>query len=490
MKIFDVELSKEELENLSKDPTWIKGRWDLTKYAYSHNEILKSKYFYPSFWDIYVGLAHGIYPEFNDNDEILDPNVIHLDIDYYIYNREYKYKSFRGIKVLKSGNLFLYYKNKHKIKQKLNAKGTVVFPVHSNRNTEWKIDWEKYIYELKKLPEKFKPLLICLYYEDINKGLHNLFLKEGFSVTTAGNRYNKDFVKRFYDILSSVKYVTSNKIMSSTFYAIDFGLPFFLYGGEVSYKQMIIKDNFKIEEKKEYEKAKDKFIVITSKISNEQKEVADFYLGKNVKEDSRLLITFILYKEWLKAQLKKIKLKIEKGSLLKYKKYLLKESLNIPNHMTIEERLSIIKFCLNKENIAEIGSFLGGNTINIANVAKNVFAIDEWDRHPIENAFEKFKKNIKEFGNIKVLNGRFVDIYKKFDHQLDVLIIDGRHYTKTDILEDITMMFPKLKKGGIIIIHHYISGPFVKWAVFKTIKNKVKKINNLENLFVGVKVED
>jgi hypothetical protein len=53
-----------------------------------------------------------------------------------------------------------------------------------------------------------------------------------FQVVTAGPKLGNslDFVKNFYDILSSHKYATSNEVGSYTFYAIDLKIPFFLTG--------------------------------------------------------------------------------------------------------------------------------------------------------------------------------------------------------------------------------------------------------------------
>lgn len=130
------------------------------------------------------------------------------------------------------GSPFIHYKNMHNIHQRPDAKGTIVFPSHSTEDVDTIFDIKKYCQELKRLPKKFQPITICLFWPDyINKSA-DIYRKAGFSVVTAGRKYKigLSFVKNFYEILSSYQFVSSNEVGSYTFYAIDLGMPFFLLG--------------------------------------------------------------------------------------------------------------------------------------------------------------------------------------------------------------------------------------------------------------------
>ena len=122
------------------------------------------------------------------------------------------------------------YKEMKGIKQSPDAKGTIVYPMHS-------VDWNKVEYDiddlcnqLNALPDEYKPICICLHYHDINKGQHEEFIKRGFPVYTAGHPYDDRYIDRFYDILKNFKYSMSNEAGSYLYYSVDLGIPFSIIG--------------------------------------------------------------------------------------------------------------------------------------------------------------------------------------------------------------------------------------------------------------------
>lgn len=136
------------------------------------------------------------------------------------------------IPVVIMGSPFIHYKNTHKIAKKKDAKGTVAFPNHSTYDLKSQFSIKEYCRELKKLPKKFQPITICLFWLDFIDQKADIYRKMGFPVVSAGPKFTNslNFVNNFYNILSNHKYATSNEIGSYTFYAVDLGLPFFLTG--------------------------------------------------------------------------------------------------------------------------------------------------------------------------------------------------------------------------------------------------------------------
>jgi hypothetical protein len=126
---------------------------------------------------------------------------------------------------------FVFYRRTNKIIQNKKAKGTIVFPVHTIPSMEEVSDTQKYIDQLKKLPKKFHPISVCLHFQDIRIGRHKLYLKNNIPVYSAGDNTNF-FIERFYDILKKFKYASSNQVSSCLFYAVEAGIPFFVYGNE------------------------------------------------------------------------------------------------------------------------------------------------------------------------------------------------------------------------------------------------------------------
>jgi hypothetical protein len=133
--------------------------------------------------------------------------------------------------VLVSGAPFLMYKQIHNIAQASDASGTVVFPAHSTQSFTQKYDVDDYCRQLNALPEHMKPITVCLHYRDMEH-CASQFEKHGFTVVTAGeSRQPGDgFVRNFYRILSAHKYSTSNMVGSYSFYSVELGIPFFIYG--------------------------------------------------------------------------------------------------------------------------------------------------------------------------------------------------------------------------------------------------------------------
>jgi len=487
----DVAMTKEEIERICSDEYVrnIKDRYTgYSEMYYSNGKLIKQKYFYPQFLDLYVTVEHGIHEE-SSADAIL-PDILQ-DTQVFLFCR--KVKS-RYKKVLTSGNMFVYYKEKNKIKPKESRVGTVVFPPHSHPGINWDVNWQEYIDKLKQLPQEMFPLLICLYYHDVQKGAHNIFYENGFDVTTAGHRKDPKFIERFYEILSNVKYSTSNMIMSSTFYAVDFGIPFYFYGADRGIKGIgspIQHSKFEQNSSERFREIQNHFVEFKNEVSEEDKKIIYKYLGEKDDEDKRWYITYILYREFVRYQSIFLKRNIYKSYLkLMYKKYISKNSLNIFNHMELEERLLLIKYArkVKRGKIVEIGSFLGSNTINLAKNASNsvIFAIDNWSRHQVDNCKDIFEDNISDFKNVVVLDGEFKKTYEKFNEKIDMLVIDGEHNSYEVVKRDLHL-FDNLKKGGVIIIHHYKWSPFVKMNIIDHLQSKTKEIILLENIWVGKK---
>lgn len=72
-------------------------------------------------------------------------------------------------------------------------------------------------------------------FHDIQKGTHKKLRKYGIPIVTAGSAGSRDFVDRFYSLIYQFRYATSPNIGSHTFYILDAGIPFFLYGDHPEY---------------------------------------------------------------------------------------------------------------------------------------------------------------------------------------------------------------------------------------------------------------
>ena len=128
------------------------------------------------------------------------------------------------------GSPFAYFRWMNGLGIRPDAAGTVALPSHSTHHVQVRLDWRRYCRELRRIPERFRPVKVCLYWKDILDGLHKVFQEEGFEVITAGHIYDEGFVERFYGLLAGHRYATSTDLCTAGIYAVEMGLPFFLWG--------------------------------------------------------------------------------------------------------------------------------------------------------------------------------------------------------------------------------------------------------------------
>jgi len=136
------------------------------------------------------------------------------------------------------GSPFVQYRRLKNICRVENPAGTVAYPLHSTQKVIGVFDREDYCRKLEQLAPEFHPIKICVHEHDIHHGFDKIYKKHGFEVVTAGVREEPDFVDKFYEILRQFKYATSNAFGSYLFYAVEMGIPFFIYGPKSSIKHL------------------------------------------------------------------------------------------------------------------------------------------------------------------------------------------------------------------------------------------------------------
>ncbi|MBI4995411.1 MAG: hypothetical protein HZC22_00610 [Rhodocyclales bacterium] len=114
--------------------------------------------------------------------------------------------------------------------------GTIVFFAHSNSMTTPVFEsLEAYMRSLQDLPARFHPIVICLSFHDVLKGMHVKLRPFGFPIVTAGTTNAQSFVDRFYRLIGGFRYACSPTIGSHTYYLVEAGVPFFLHGSAPTY---------------------------------------------------------------------------------------------------------------------------------------------------------------------------------------------------------------------------------------------------------------
>jgi FkbM family methyltransferase len=197
-------------------------------------------------------------------------------------------------------NPTIHYRMSHRIQKTSEAKGTLFFPGHSTPHIDDLTDWDGFIDQFNDIPAEFHPIDICLHPVDMIKGLDKAFMKRGYKVFCAGDSSYTQFVENFYNILKNYKYTMSNLLGSYTFYSVEMGIPFSLFGNEPKYMNKGDRnveagayESFK--QQPTYQKAKELFSGFFNTITEEQKYFVNYELGK-LTTVSRTKASFLLYK--------------------------------------------------------------------------------------------------------------------------------------------------------------------------------------------------
>ena len=191
-------------------------------------------------------LSHGVPLVHN----LKPPNASVLGLKYPIifFNSELNRKKHISLDQLKSketytiGTPFVQYRNKYKINKSVAANGTLFFPAHSTHHISVEQNYNNICVQLAQLPERFKPIKICMYWLDFIRGHDKVFTESGFKVVCIGHMSNQNFYHDFYSLLKEFKYTSSNSFGSYCAYSVEMGIPFFMISSEVNYK---MKENVK-----------------------------------------------------------------------------------------------------------------------------------------------------------------------------------------------------------------------------------------------------
>lgn len=200
-----------------------------TSEIYSFGKCFRYMASYPDIFPLFVGADHGVGLEANLYVNELDSNVK----TYFTWHpiKERRYKSIKKPQVIQIPHPWIFYRKALTITRSDKLKGTLVFFTHQTLGVKWEgHDTEEYFAQLRKLPDKFQPVVLCLHMHDVNTGLHKELRSHGFPIVTAGNTSSINFVDRFYNLIKDYSYATSQVWGSQVAYCVELGIPYFFLG--------------------------------------------------------------------------------------------------------------------------------------------------------------------------------------------------------------------------------------------------------------------
>lgn len=190
---------------------------------------------------------------------------------------------------------------------------------------------------------------------------------------------------------------------------------------------------------------------------------------------------------------------IPKFSLLKKIELLKLGILNwtIPTYTTQDElfKLNFLAKTLTKNSVCvEIGSYIGASSLLIAKGLTNnskLYCIDTWQNDAMTegnwDSFNEFSTNTKSVrSKIQTIRKTSLEAVQDFNLQIDYLFIDGDH-SYEGVKSDVDAWFPKLKSGGIVVMHDIGWAEGVIKVIVEDIEPNLSKFEKLPNMYWGWK---
>jgi len=286
----------------SKLVPWAAGESENTGYGRAFRALARYPGFLPLFFSCDHGVGLGSRLWANETDCVYPVYLSWLEKKSSAMNK------IAGKRAHYVPHPWVYYRKTHFAGSGGKGVGTLVFFPHSNATTSQVFDVDKYMEDLKQLPEKCHPIAICLSFHDVNAGLHKQLRKHNLPLVTVGHASSRRFVDRFYSLLFHFRYSSSPNIGSHTLYIIEAGVPFFLFGPypkiqvkgsaltpDGTYGEEILGD---AEEVEGIRKFMAMMYDIHDELTPEQRRVAAHYMGM-ASPVTRNQLTWIIWRESL-----------------------------------------------------------------------------------------------------------------------------------------------------------------------------------------------
>ena len=170
---------------------------------------------------------------------------------------------------------------------------------------------------------------------------------------------------------------------------------------------------------------------------------------------------------------------------------------NIPTYTTGNELLRLYSLArsLKSNSVAlEIGSYIGASSLMIGKGLKGgsrLICVDTWQNDAMTegnwDSYKVFQRNtLSVKDKVESMRMTSAEAGKIYNGELDFLFIDGDH-SYNGVKLDVDIWFPKLKSGGVIVMHDIEWADGVKKVVAEDVRPFLAREGSLPNLFWGWK---
>jgi len=180
----------------------------------------------------------------------------------------------------------------------------LVFPFHSMKGVKASFAESDFVAEIKQVAKDFDTVIISMYYLDaLDQERTQPYLNEGFKISTAGHRYDRNFVNRQRTHIELADMTMSNGMGTQTGFCIYLGKPHYIFNQRIAQTAASEKEKKRFEgsaeqsERERVQETRDLFCQLYSEysdnISEEQYRLtADYWGFDQVKTPAELRAIF------------------------------------------------------------------------------------------------------------------------------------------------------------------------------------------------------
>jgi len=164
------------------------------------------------------------------------------------------------------------------LEKKRLGRSLLVFPSHSSSVINSFYDVRSFCKRIKIIAKNFDTVRVCLYWRDIKRGTHKLYLEHGFECVTAGHIFDPLFLPRLKSIIETSSVTISNSIGTHIGYCLLLNKPHYIYSQKIKYEGNLKQDT-KFEKSKLHENIQNVFGNYAETISKQQYDLVNLYWG-------------------------------------------------------------------------------------------------------------------------------------------------------------------------------------------------------------------
>ena len=150
---------------------------------------------------------------------------------YLTWNKEKCFKLRNDYKVdaIHVQHPWIPYRRKKFSARNKESNGTLLFWPHSSQHLKVQLDMEKVKQVLSGIPEKYRPISICISAHDVNLGLLPNLRTLNYPIYSVGNVQDQRFVDRFYTLVNNFRFSAGFFPGSHIYYLHEFGIPYLAF---------------------------------------------------------------------------------------------------------------------------------------------------------------------------------------------------------------------------------------------------------------------